>query len=493
MLDNIQTAANETNRKQIYTDLLWYVLGSLVPMFILFVKSPIFTRLYTPEEYGYYSIAVSSYKYLGAVLFAWLASCMWRFYHRYDREGRLAVLYSNISLILFVSSSATILLSVAAAAYVNSAVLSTLFIYCALQIMLEQAIGLLFIVIRLNGKAMLYNVLQATRVIAGFVVLCVLAFGYGVRIESLVQSIVIVDVLFVVLATVCLHAKKVQVFLFSLVAWEDIKLLMRYGSVSIVTSLGLFVLISSDRYIIAWYSDMGNVGIYNQIYNLGQITVSALIAVFFNVINPEIMKGLEYQGDSYNDVLSSYMLHFVRLFLPLVVLLSFFSQSMTELLLGESFWSGHTILPFILFSFFFYGLTQFSEFNLQFNNKFKILITGITVPAVLNITANIIGIPIWGYQFAALSTIVAYMLMFLFFTFRSGLSVFSNKAIWHAVGKIILLILCAILADFALRTYLCDFGWIATVAEGAVLYAIILATLYPDYLKRLWMKKLPLS
>ena len=42
-------------------DLSWYLLGTIIPMGVGFIKTPIFTRYFTPEEYGYLG---SDYHYL---------------------------------------------------------------------------------------------------------------------------------------------------------------------------------------------------------------------------------------------------------------------------------------------------------------------------------------------------------------------------------------------------------------------------------------------
>jgi len=49
----------EGNNKRFIVDMGWYLLGTLIPMGVGFVKTPIFTRYFTPEEYGYLGLVIN--------------------------------------------------------------------------------------------------------------------------------------------------------------------------------------------------------------------------------------------------------------------------------------------------------------------------------------------------------------------------------------------------------------------------------------------------
>ena len=95
---------NNIDNKKFQKDLFWYLLGSIMPALLSFIRNPIFTRIFTPEEYGYYSIVVHTFSYLSIILFSWIGSCLWRYYFEYRKKNELKTLYSNIiSLLLFSS------------------------------------------------------------------------------------------------------------------------------------------------------------------------------------------------------------------------------------------------------------------------------------------------------------------------------------------------------------------------------------------------------
>lgn len=470
----------QSKQKKIYLDFFWYGFGAIIPSLIQFIKTPIFTRHFSPEEYGYYSIATVSYKYIGAIMFAWLANCLFRYYHSYNRENRLTALYSNITFILIISNIITISFILASALIIKNECLSRLFVYCGLQMTLEQMLGLMFVIVRLNGKAMQYNILQSLRMSLAFGLLCVLAFGYNFGIESLAQSLFAIDLLLFITMMLYLHWRNISLFKYFLIARKDLLALFKYGSVNIIVGLGVFTLISSDRYIIAYFTDMHDVGIYSQIYSLGQITFSTIIAIYINAIDPNMIKNLEYKTNTLGQRLSAYMLNYVKIFLPLVVLFSYYSKAITNLLLGEAFHSGYDILPYIFMSSFLYGLSQISETKLKFENKFNYLMIGIFVPAMINILSNIIGISIWGYKFAAVSTLISYFFVLAYYLSKGGIVFFSKTETVREMYRIIIILAIEIAIDLTVRKYIYDLGLYATVIEGTILYGLIIILTYPN-------------
>ena len=79
-----------------YKDFSWYFLGSFIPLFIGFIKTPVFTRHFGKDEYGSLGLVTITFTFFGMFLFSWIGSCLWRYYNKYESDNSLKTLYSNL-------------------------------------------------------------------------------------------------------------------------------------------------------------------------------------------------------------------------------------------------------------------------------------------------------------------------------------------------------------------------------------------------------------
>ena len=119
-------------------------------------------------------------------------------------------------------------------------------------------------------------------------------------------------------------------------------------------------------------------------------------------------------------------------------------------LLNEKYWNGMTILPFILLSYFFFGLFTNVNIASYFENKIKYLIISSGLGALSNIVFNFLLIPEYSIIGAAVSTMLSYFIMF------TALYYFSQKVYfimyeWKKIFFIITLSIGLYLVNVSLR------------------------------------------
>ena len=95
---------------------------------------------------------------------------------------------------------------------------------------------------------------------------------------------------------------------------------------------------------------MATVGIYNQVYNISQLSIVALVTVFFNTINPKLNKELEVRFEGANKLLGDYLFAYFLFGLPVIIYLSMFPRQIAHILLGPEFRSGYFVMPWIFIS-----------------------------------------------------------------------------------------------------------------------------------------------
>jgi O-antigen/teichoic acid export membrane protein len=236
--------------------------------------------------------------------------------------------------------------------------------------------------------------------------------------------------------------------------------------------MGLFLLVSGDRYLIAYFSDYDHVGIYNQTYNIGQLSIVALFTVISAALNPSLISELNKKPFDSDQKLYDYLYISVYLILPLTFLFSLFSKEITRILLGKDFREAWNILPLIFFSAFFSGANHFAVIKIKFTNKLRLLIIDSISAAALNIVLNLILIPLYGYKIAAATTFIAYVYLFIILFYHAGLNPFANRETGRKLVRIILILTGLFGVHLAIKHFISGPTLVLPIAETIIFVLI---------------------
>lgn len=467
-------------------DFGWYFLGSFLPLFIGFIKTPIFTRHFSKEEYGNLGLVSITFTFFGMFLFSWIGSCLWRYYSKYEINNKLKSLYSNLSF-LYISAIILLLgLSLIWYLIAENHLIKQLVLYSFFQLFLNQLFLFYMIVVRLNGKVKFYTIFQSIRSAIGVVVALILVFVYDKDISALVSSLVIIDS-FALFFLFHANPAKIKVD-FSLINKSNLKELMTYGSVGLILNISLLTIAYSDRYIISWLGNIEEVGIYDQVYKISQLSVASLVAIFFNTINPFLLKELETNFDKSLHLIRKYIQAFVLFGLPIVFYLSMFSKDISRILLGKDFRVGYYIMPFIFFSAYLHGLSNFFELRLKFSNKLRRLSFIAVSVVIINISLNIVLIGLYGYQWAAFTTVFSYFIMVLLFYYFDKEVLSYTKSNFRTFFKIIMVFAVQLVFYFSIIKFI-DLNSLVKIFIGV----IFVVSYYFIFKKHLLKIKIPIN
>ncbi len=402
-------------KNKFFKDILWYTMGGILPLLVGFFRVPIFTRYFTASEYGIYGLILITYTILSTFLFSWLSNCIWRYYFKYKNKNKLSTLYSNLFILYIFFSLIYTIISVSWNLTSSDIITKRLVLFVFIQLIISNLNNYILIIHRLNEKSALFNIITALRAIMSFALQYFLTFHLKMRIIAIPLSWIFIELL-IALFLIFQFGKTTNIS-FRYISKAILKEMFGFALPGIITNLGLYLLTISDRYVIALFADMDKVGIYNQVYNLCQISLMALINVYLSVINPKFLKELESNFNTSNRLTFIYIKPFILLFAPIATYFSLFAKPITDLLLGKEFRVGFTMIPWIAFSVFCYGLTLFFENRLKLNSKYRPIIIGFILSTLLNLLINFITIPYWGYHWAAISTLISYLVLLVYFVF----------------------------------------------------------------------------
>jgi O-antigen/teichoic acid export membrane protein len=453
-------------------DFIYYLSGSLILALIAIIRLPVFTSHFTPSEFGVFSLVSITYTYLSVTLFNWITSCMYRYFHEYRENKRYPELFSNIIFLFLVSSVLLLLISVCWYYVAGSKDVRQLVIPAFCFLFTGQIFNMFLVIYKLQGKSLDYNLYQIIQGAFSFLFVLMLIFWMNMPIKALFTGQIIINTVLLGILTIK-NSRFLRQISPRFLSMTLIRKLVRYGSIGLVSSAGIFILISSDRYIIALFEDVSRVGIYNQVYQVGQVSVYFLVTVFFNTITPGFNQLLTSYSKENEELLQDYVNAFVLLVLPVTFYVSVFAKQVSEFLLGEAFRQGYIMIPWIVISSFIYGLTLFNETKLKFEHHFKPVVWGVVIACLLNITLNFIFIPRFGYNWAAINTLAAYLFLFIFYYLKDNFSFFRDiRLIRIILITMVVLVIQGLVDMFIRRVMDADLNKWLTLLEATLFFAI---------------------
>ncbi|QQS50481.1 MAG: oligosaccharide flippase family protein [Bacteroidota bacterium] len=468
--------------KKISTDLIWYLIGTALPMLTLFVRSPIYTRIFSPEEYSSYSLIYISFTYISAISFQGITNNAWRYFLKYKKANISNIYYSTLFLLFLISAIIILGASTIWLLFVKDIFLKRLIILGFFYAISNEFFMTLFVPARLEKKAGLYNIVNSLRAILSFGLLLLLTFRFTYTIDAFFIAPSIINILFII--PLILYNTPLKNLVINLDTIKHSKRFLKYGAANLFYNLGLFLLISSDRFIILLFEPYDKIGIYNQTYNIGQVTIAAIFLVFNSAINPFITEILDKRPNSSDEILSGFFRLSFIIFLPVTVILSIFSKEIVFLLLGDSFREAWQILPFIFLSSFILGLNYFAVLKIKFKNDLKTLMFTSLFAATVNIFLNLLLIWLFGYKMAATTTFLAYLILAFLLYRKSNLTVF-DKPFKIICYKLLISCLLSISVHILINKWLAPIHVVLNVAIQLTIISVVFLALLKKDVKKL--------
>lgn len=419
------------NLNRFKKDFVWYSFGAAIPMIIGFIKAPIFTRYYSPADYGYLTLISTTYSYINLFGFSWLLSCVWRYYVHEKNSKELNKFYTNIIVLFFIGFIITSIITLIWSILSNDIIIRKLIIANYINLITTSITGIYFIIIRLDGKSLIYNIYNVIMSVVSFMLLLILAFILKSSIAAMINCSNIVNI--VILAFIIYKFNKHYRISKNDISKKVILELTSYGFATVFLNMSILLLTSGDRYVINIFYSKDKVGIYNQIYGLAQISIIAISDILKNIINPYQFKLFEEDINN-EEEFYKYIILYIICMLPFTVYFSIYSKQIASLLLGEKFRIGYKMMPYIMISCFLFELSDMHETRMRFKNKMKKICFNVITASVINIILNFIFIPLYGYNWAAVTTLISYIVLYgmdIYFDFSAKdkfVGIFKSKA-----------------------------------------------------------------
>ena len=189
------------------------------------------------------------------------------------------------------------------------------------------------------------------------------------------------------------------------------KRIVSYGLPISVSSVAIIIIDFADRYMLAVFTDLREVGMYSAAYNLSQQTTGALLSIIFISVFPKISSAHE-QGKMDQVKLYSKKLLVWLISLGGAVLTCFlwYRSQLSAIMFGQNISAEAAILMPLISLAILLGVLKSSAFDVpaKLKNDTRYLLAVSLIMAGMNVALNFVLIPLHGAIGAAFATLIAF-------------------------------------------------------------------------------------
>ncbi len=456
------------------------MVGEILIMSAGLISFPIFTRIFTKEEYGVMSLVLMSIVIAELLFNFGLRHATQRFSSFYEKQGQYTLFYSTVlwtSLVLgllgtiftfamgqVLTSSEIISSSIGLAVSVSS--------FLIIIRILTQVLGSLF---RAKGQAKEYVIFAVFTKYLGMTLAVVFVLFFHMEVQGFFLGLVIGEA--IVLIPFCYYTiKKISFPLFSC-SIPMLKTMVLYGFPLVIVSLSSVILSSGDRYIIAYFSTTAHVAAYIVPYNLCLYVQDIIISSLQYAVIPLLVNEWEKNGalripQKISNVIKLYCL----ISLPVLFGLCAVGEEVILFLATEKYTESSYLIPYIAIGILFQGLITPLTLPLLLYKKTTTLLKITLAVALANIILNLIFVPRFGLLGAAVSTFICYGALVIVGAYLSN-KLIEIKMPWTDIIKYIL---CAALMYFVVKEFglgYLDLNLFLLILLGGTVYLCLLISI----------------
>lgn len=245
-------------------------------------------------------------------------------------------------------------------------------------------------------------------------ILSLVAVGYALYIKGGIYDIIWYSLL--------TDAVLVGIYLFRIVDVKTLhfkgdicRKLIRYGYVLLPSGYATWIINSSDRLFLAQYAGLGDIGIYALSYSLGYLTIQLFVNPIWTIF-PSRASELFNQGKA-SELLAveSKSIKLILFFVSASIAFFLFSgKEVITFLSTSDFSAGAPIIVVVTVAYTFHMLASYDIVKLGLINKQKYDSVSLSVSCLINLGCNVLLIPKYGIMGAAIATLVAYGMQWIF-------------------------------------------------------------------------------
>lgn len=255
------------------------------------------------------------------------------------------------------------------------------------------------------------------------------------------------------------------------------KLMFAFGLPIMLTAIGARLIGRIDTLMLTYFTTLDQVGIYNVVLPTAMLFLffsESVSAVAFPIISELWIKKDFSRLKEWLKVIYKYS--FVIL-APIMLAVFAFSDMFIKLFFGEAYISGAFALKILLIGILFFIIAKFNNVTISAIGKPAIITKIILLVSAINFVLNLVLIPLFGINGAALATTVSYLIVLVLSTRKATkyIKIHVPKKAWF---KTFIASLVFIFILFILKNNLFLNKWLELVISVVVAGIVYLALIF---------------
>ena len=392
-----------------------YSLGSLLVMFSGFVSFPIFTRVFSVEEYGILNLVSATLPLLTGIAKLGVQNSIVRFYPeaRAARDGFGLRQFRSTTLLGMLAASVVVTLvwvvvsQAIPIAFWSDPRVSRLLLITSVLVIVQTADSCLTNFVRAEERSALFGVYAVAKRYLGLAAVLLTLFYvarnlYGFYAATIATEAGAVVFLFAYLG----HTRDYSPRFFSPALFRK---MLAFGVPLIAFELSGNTLNVGARYVIEALLGSGPLGTYSAGYNFCEYIRLIAFSAVVQAIVPMYMNSWEERGELATCRFVSGALHYyLMLALPVIAGLSAVGGDVLVLLASDKYRQSAVVIPWVTAGMAIDSMVVIVGAGL-FIHKRTLLVAGlVTVCAALSVALNLVLVPRYGIVGSAVATLVSY-------------------------------------------------------------------------------------
>lgn len=414
--------------KKFILDIFSYLPSKMFPLLLSFLWSYIFTRIFTPEEYGIYGLIIAITGPLVTVITEWAAQPIGRFYSEYKNSSFQLVYYlilRRFTIIVFLLSIIIIVVSIIWGYFFYQSYLF-LIIPAGISIIFNALSSLYMPILPASLDSRAFRKQQILRSVSRLVIAVSLVFGINSNVAFLVWADALSSIIFffplmnIIKNKIGLKEIKEDRINKNNIIQNHIKRFYGYGFPMMLWFFSSQLLNVGDRFAIQYFLGEKEVGIYTANYMLiygisGLLSAPISLAAF-----PLIMKlWVNRDEERMVIVIKNMTLVFSIISIGVIGGTYLIAKPLSIIALGREFSEGYTVIFPVVLGLVVWQASMLGHKGMELKESTGIMVKLIILSACVNMVLNFLFIPIYGYEAAAWATFASYSLYAILVWYKS--------------------------------------------------------------------------
>ena len=430
-----------------------YGLGSILIRLTTFALLPIYTNTFSPEEYGIISLGYVFLGFMTVVLHFGLDAALLKFYKSCEKSEQSIYVTNTYIFLLLIN---ILLLAIQLIFYdsLSSVILgnqySSIMILLSFILFFDVLWSVPMLMMRADNKPNKFVLFNLISVFVTLALNIVLIVNMKMGISAVFISNLISSALLFILTYQYLFKK----FNIKHLDYSIIHKLINFGYPFILAGIFTMVIQFSDRYMIEYFLDLEQLGLYSASYKWGSVMLLCVMA--FNSAWQPFFLNKDNQGKGNFENIAMYV---CALFIMVwAFIITYVESSIVTLewngkfLLGQEYWNSIHIIKWVSLGYVFHGIyiLLLPYIYIQSQTKWVAVIRG--MGAITNVILNIFLIPHIGILGASLATCISFILMaMMVFSLNKNhfLIKYDMKKIISLIALIPLILIAINISDFS--------------------------------------------